>query len=397
MPEPTPAVPTPTPAPAPAPAAPKPAPTPAPAAKEPVRDMEPNIFDEIDARLNPKPKPAEPPKVAEPDEPDAPPEPDAPEPDKPVVKAEDKDKRSLIPKFAREQIAKTNAELKAAKEAFAAKEARLAELEGGSKETTTLAERLAAVEKERDEALAEARGLKQEVSPEFKERFEKPFERAANEAKRFVDQLTVVDQDGSQRKATWEQDFAALYALPEIKAVEAAEALFGKHAPRVMARYDELHRLSSIADEARESEKANWKQTQSQNEARSIQQREASQAALGIVEKALKTKYAEWYGDDPADPEGNALVAQMDAKLNQKPKSMAEWAERTTRIKLNATMFPRLVHRLNKAKDEIAALKTKLEERDKGLPGGTKRVGDAPAPKKGDFITDLANEVRNMR
>lgn len=374
---------------------PKAAPAPKEASEEThVDDPSTNPFDILDAKLNPKPKADPKPSEkadakqegeAEGEEESAKAEPDSkPKADKP-------ERTFQTSKGLREHAEKTAKELKDAREKLTAHEAKIAEFEGRSKETTTLAEQLAAVQKERDEARAEARGLKEEMSPDFVERYQKPFNDSADEAKRFIEQVPVQNEDGTTRKASWERDFASIYALPEVEAAERAEVMFGKHAGRVMARYDELHRLSNIAYKAKEAEKANWKATETQRAAQAVQQREATNAAVSQAEKALSTKFAQWYGDDPSDPDGNALVKDMSAKMDQAPKTLSEHAAKQARIKLNTVNFPRVVHKLNKANERIAELEAKLAAKGEGEPGKTKRTAGAePKGDTGTWDSELA-------
>ena len=409
-----------------APAAPTPAPSPnatppkAPETQKPSPEPrkeashdapeESNIFDELDAKLNPPEPKKEAPKKKEAKEAKEDTSEDEPE-EKPFEeKAEDDDKaeskdqdpkdkegrKFQLPKFAREQIEKTNAELKSIKQKMEERERQVAEFEKRAKESTSLTERIAQIEKERDTALAEARAAKQEVSPDFKEKWEKPFERAAAEAKRFIEQLPMTEADGTVRKATWDRDFAALFAMPEVEAVEKAEVLFGKHAPRVMARYDELHRLSNQIAEARNSERENWKKTEAERVANQAKQREASMAALATAEKYYKTKHAAWYDEDPTDPEGNEMMKQMAAKMQEPPKTMSEWAAKEARARLNTIAFPRVVHRLNKAMNEIKELKTKLSELAESEPGKTKRTGSETKSDDGDWDSEL-QKLRKIR
>lgn len=305
---------------------------------------------------------------------------------------DDKASRTFKAKLPlREAIEKANSELKSVRETLAEREARITELESKGGETTAVAERLAAVEKERDEALAQVRGLRQESSPEFKEKYDKPFERAAADAKRFVEQVPVAQEDGTTRKASWEGDFALIYNLPEVEAAERAEELFGKHAQRVMARYDELHRLSAQRTEAAEAERAQWKQTEQQREAQAVQRKEAAAVAMSHADKFLTEKYPDLYAEDPKDPEGNALMKEWDQRFAAEPKTMAEWAHRQARIKNNARAFPRLAMKYKQAMERIAELEAQDASADSTEPGKTKRKGSPPPPPADeDFKASLA-------
>jgi len=201
--------------PATAPAA-APSPSPAPAAVAPAAAPEPASDDPF----APPPKPAGAAPAAAPAKPAAP------------VVPDDIDK--LAPKELRERYKATKAERDALTKAKTDLEAKIKQFESQGKDTTALTGRLAALEKERDAAYAELRAAKQEASPEFKEKYDKPFNTAAERARKQVLELQVANaEDGTNRPATWE-DFSALYSLPVGKAIEQANTLFGTSAQFVL-------------------------------------------------------------------------------------------------------------------------------------------------------------------
>jgi len=398
MPDIAPAPPAPIPA---AKAAPSPAPKAAPApsappAASPKPAEEVNEFESMDDKLYPKPK--EPAKVEAPQEDDSEVADEIQE-EAPVQKEEPKSKQDRTiesPKSMRAKLEQTLKEAKSSREALADRESKIAEFQSRSKDTTTLTERLAAVERERDAALSEARGLKQEVSPEFDQKYVQPYNYAAEQAKRFVEQLEVDNGDGTSRKATWERDFAGLYALPEVEAWKKSKEMFGDFAPMVMTRYERLHNLSETASIARQQERVNWQKTQTEQEANQIKEREASTVAFHHAEEGLKTKYPEWFAEDPTDPEGNELVKTSAAKLMERPRTMQEHVAKQATIKQRAENFPRLAHRLNKANERIAELEAKIASAGESEPGKVKRKAGQTQSSGGDWDSDLA-ALRNFR
>jgi len=395
---PAPAAPKPSPAPPPTKPAPPAAPTPPPASPKPTAEAD--TFAELDRALSPKRK-------EEPSATDTPKEITEDEENQEDLDAEaaesksgdsapkSKDDRTIdTPKARRAKLEQAIAEAKAAKDALAEREAKIAEFEGRSKESTALAERLAAIEKERDEAKAEARGLRQEMSPEFHEKYEAPYDAACNQAQQFVETLTVDNGDGTTRKASWERDFAAIYNLPEVEAAERAEQMFGKHADRVMRRYERLHDLSATRDAAKAHERANWQKTETERQANAVREREAATAMYTHVEKDLREKNSDWFGEKPDDPEENAIVKSHSEKLMEKPKSMQEHVIRQARVKLYAENFPRVAYRLKKALERISELEAKGESASASEPGKTRRSSSVEAPKPKTFEEGLRSLAR---
>jgi len=311
---------------------------------------------EREPEKKPEPKPVEAPKGEV-----------TPEPPKPVVP-------DPGPKQLRQQYEKTAAELKAKSEQVSALEKRIADAESKGKDSTALAERLATREKEYESLQAEVRALKQEASPEFKVKYDKPFNTAAAYAKRDVEQLLVANEDGTNRTATW-NDFSRLYQLPKGKAIQEANQLFGDTAPIVIQHLTELQRLDYQRAVALEEEKAGWKERETKTQAEQAQQREAFEAASTKVRQDYIEKHPEWYGEDPEDKEGNELLKEGFSMLEKKPKTLRESVMLYERNKLNAAAFPRMAARFERVKAELEEAKATIEELKKSGPGGSKNPG----------------------
>lgn len=358
--------------PAPSPAAASPAPAPPAKAGAGASDA-PDPFDDLDAKYNLKrhieePKPPEPPK---------PPEAPAPGVKKDATPAAP----SPGPKQLREEYEKTKGELKAKSEQITALEARIADAEAKGKETATLAERLAAREKEFEALQVELRAVKGEMSPEFKAQYEKPFMKAAALAEREVNQLQVLDPDTQEpvRKASFDRDFTLIYGLDRLEAKKQALKLFGDEAGIVMEHYTALHRLDDLKRDAEQEERASWKSKEEQRTAQEAQQREAVNAMWAKVNTDIKNKHPEWYGEDPKDQERNDVLkegyALVDSRHNNKALTVQQRVVLDAQIRNRAAAFgwlnldrSRLAAKLEEANNTIAELR-------KSKPGATERQG----------------------
>lgn len=380
----------PKPAPQPSPAPPKPpAPAPQPSAEE--SDPFQNLDSRIGKRPESKPEPKAEPK-AETDKAAAPPEKPAPSKEDRTIQA---------PKALREQLEKTTSELKSRTEAISSLEAKIADYERKGKSTTALVERLAAVEKERDEARAQIRALKHETSDEFKSKWDKPFNRSVDYAKRLVEGLQVggwVQNEETQarewkaeRAATWD-DFAQLYQMPAAKAAQAARQLFGEDADTVIGQIVSLQQKQFERDQALDEEKAQWKEKTAAEEAERARQFEAWNAGIAKMEEVLRQKRPEWYDEDPEDKEGNELLQEGRKLVNYQPKTFQEQVSTYVRNKMNAEAFPRMAHRYALLKEENAELKAKLQEYESNGPGKGKRPAEEGEPEE-DWRTEMRRKV----
>lgn len=388
----------------PAPSSPKPAPQPSPAPPKPPAPApqpsaeESDPFQNLDSRIGKRPEPKPEPKA----EPKAEAEKAVAPPEKPAPSKEDRTIQA--PKALREQLEKTTSELKSRTEAISSLEAKIADYERKGKSTTALVERLAAVEKERDEARAEIRAFKQTASPEFKTKYEEPLNDAFAYAQEIVGRMhvgrIVETEDGSKQwqptgKADFDRDFVKLYHLhadDPSAAIEQAESVFGKGARVVLDHITELSRLNRAYKSAELKEKAQWKEKTSAEEAERARQFEAWNAGIAKMEEVLRQKRPEWYDEDPEDKEGNELLQEGRKLVNYQPKTFQEQVSTYVRNKMNAEAFPRMAHRYALLKEENAELKAKLQEYESNGPGKGKRPAEEGEPEE-DWRTEMRRKV----
>lgn len=251
-------------------------------------------------------------------------------------------------------------------------------LEGKAKEHGTLTERITALEKERDDAQAQVRALKQEASPEFIKQYDKPFRDAATYAKSIVEELTVTEGE-TIRQAKWD-DFAALYSLPPGKANKAARELFGDDAQTVINHMQELHRLEYNKNQALAEERENAKKRATEDESKAVQQREQIQEMWTRVNKDLAENM---YHDDPEDKESAEVRAKALAIYDAQTKSLKEQIVKDAHIRhkvANEAVLKRANHLL---KTENAELKKENEALKNPQPGkGKKTTTTSSGPEK---------------
>ena len=199
---------------APPPPTPAPAAVPAPAAPS----GGDNAFAEIDAAFT-KAGDVEPPAGTPPKEPTTPkPEPAAapakpaaaaapPSPKPPEPKPGDVQR---TPKELRAELERTKAEFETHKATTAQLEAKIKDYEAKGKDTDALRALVESRDKELETIRGEIRALKQEASPEFKAKYDVPFNLAAKYAENVM--KGIVKTDGAP--ADFDRDFVPLYRMP---------------------------------------------------------------------------------------------------------------------------------------------------------------------------------------
>jgi len=270
-------------------------------------------------------------------------------------------------------------------------ESKIASFEAQGKDTTALTGRLTAIEKERDAALAELRAAKQEASPEFKEKYEKPFNSYAERARKQVTELSIVEkQDDSgnvvqaSRPATW-ADFTALYSLPTGKAIEQATAMFGASASYVLGLRDKLLDLDTARQTALEEEKAQFKQRNEAEIANQAKERETVGKTWADTNKRLSESVAD-YKNDPEDAELNDArkhaLSVFDSQIQSADRQdfISKKVLRDAHIRQRVGAFPVLKMQLTRANEKIATLQKQVDELKGAAPGSVQRPGGTAIP-----------------
>jgi uncharacterized protein (UPF0335 family) len=307
------------------------------------------------------------------------------------------DIEKAAPKQLRERVKQLNEEKKTNAEKISSLEAKIKEAESRGADTSALTTRLSALEKERDAALADLRAARQEASPEFKEKYDKPFNAAAERAKKQISELTVIvkpaDADAGTpaetRAATW-QDFAALYSLPVGKAIEAANAMFGPTSQFVLGLREKLLDLDTARQSALEEEKAQFKERTAKDIAEQAKHRENVSKLWNDTNKRLSESVLDYKSDstdaEAAEARKHALsvfdseIAATDREDFIKQKVLKD---AHVRQKVGAYAVQKLV--ITRQKAEIEALKAQVAELKGTAPGSPQRPsGDAPAPEESD-------------
>lgn len=369
-------------------------------------DADVDMFTELDQMARPpaKEKPAAPPadKAKLPDSKEKPPE-------KPVEKpTEDPNAQPDLntPKGLRKHAQRLESDNKAARDQIKQLEEKIAAAEAKGKDTTALNDRLAALEKERDGYLAEIRALKQEASPEFQEKYEKPWKNAAEYAKQVVQSLEAykVDEDGivlETRQASWENDFAPIYDLSRKSmsaAIKQAKATFGDAAPTVIGFIQDLHRKEHERNVALNEERENFKKKQDEEVANQSKQREWVESTWAKVNTELSDKNPEHFQPDPKDKQRAEIFTKslqlVDSRHNGAALTPIQRINLDANVRLRAAAYPVLQYDNNKLKERVAELEEQLAGKQDGEPGSTQRPttgtpGKAPEKSFSEALNEL--------
>lgn len=249
-------------------------------------------------------------------------------------------------------------------------------------DTTALETRLTAIEAERDSAQAELRALRQEASPEFKEKYDAPFNRAAAAIKSQISELTVTDAEGVQRPAKWE-DFTVLYGLPVGKAIEQANAMFGPAANFVLQKRENLLDMNSTRQAALEKEKAEFKVRSDREAAEKVVERNGVLKTWEETNKRL-SETVDDYKVDSQDTEASEArqhaLAVFDKQIDNADKNefVKQKILKDAHIRQRVGAYAVQKVQIERLKAEKATLQAQIDELKGVAPGKPQRQGGAP-------------------
>lgn len=290
--------------------------------------------------------------------------------DKPADKPADKP--DTTPAGLRKEKDRLKGELSSLQERLAAQDAKIAEYDKKGKETESLIARQRELEAEITKRDSELRAIKQEASPEFKAKYDVPFNRLAEKAQNVVQRIVIPAGDDPtiepQRNATW-GEFQKLYALDEATAEATADQMFGVAGARVAMRYYyDLHRMQDERATALEEERANAKQRQESEEAAQATKNQQIIDTFKKVSHDLAESNQD-YRDDPEDKELSGARHKGYSLVDAVPKSIDQQIIHQAHVRHCAAAFWPQRMLISRQSQEIATLKSEIEKL-KAVPGG---------------------------
>lgn len=267
-------------------------------------------------------------------------------------------------------------------------------------ERQQLATKLADLEKKHGEVLAELNFSNYERSPEYKEKYEKPYQDAVARAYKRVKELTVVEEDRSKpvddatgkyptrERPAKQEDFDEIYGLQYGAAMRLATKKFGpEFAPGIMQHWEAIREKAEVAVNALNEWKANAQKREKEQETQSIQTRERITSLWTQVHADIKAKNKDLFTERPDDKDWNEALTKgtqmADTYFNNRDKLPIE-----QRVVFDANIhnrvaaFPALVSRMRKLEAENAQLAKDLAAMRGSAPGAP--ISTSPNPPAGD-------------
>ena len=279
-------------------------------------------------------------------------------------------------------------------------ERQIEELRKAQPDLKPVQEKMTALEKENAQLREVVKYADYRQSPEFVDKYEKPYNEAWSKAVSEVTQLSIALEDGTSRKAT-ANDLLALANAPLDQLDDLAAQWFPKSSPRVIRHVEKIRDLAEAQDKALAEAKKGATEF-------STKQTEAAQKANGAFKQAydganneLTSKYPKWFSPDESDPKGNEILkkgfeyADTVFSPNGTQLTAEQKAGRLAVIRAKAANHDRLAAKVKANAARIAELEAKLAEFEQSEPPTT----DDATPGRGgvtDFATEDEAELRKM-
>lgn len=306
------------------------------------------------------------------------------------------------PKQFRERKEKLEREFADAAKAKTDLELKLKEYETKGKDTEGLLSQIESERKEKEELMSQLRMLKQETTPEFKDKYDKPFDQQAEYAEQVVKGITKADGT----PFTWDKDFAALYHMPYAAArAKAIEELGQESAQTVMDEIRDLKKLDFNRQKALQEEKSKWAEKTKQDEANATEKRlrddksrkeqnEKTKNAFNKLNEELESS-DERYKVAPDDKELSEARKEALDLILASPKDAQQAMVKNAHIMQRAAMFLPNQIKIARLEKQLSDLKSELEG-DKPPTGGQKPGGDNNSPKEKSWEDELRDKVGSV-
>lgn len=252
-------------------------------------------------------------------------------------------------------------------------------------EKKTLTEQLESERKRREELETEMRFTNYERSPEYKEKFEKPYQDAWNNGRAWVSKLKVTDADGNTRTAT-AADFDSLMELsfsdPD-RAAGMVGDLFGNKASSVTPYMTRVQEAAQAANQAIDTyRKEGSEREKHMTETRSKLHKDVSEQWTEHKKPdSIPDKWKPFLTPKEGDDEGNKLLEAGYAKFDEAmgldarnprltKEQRAEILGKTAAQRHLAANGMRLIKQVQARDSKIAELEAELTKFKESEPGG---------------------------
>lgn len=236
-----------------------------------------------------------------------------------------------------------------------------------------------ALKKRLEEVETELKYVDYTKSAEFKEKFEKPYQDAYDDAIEEVKEFHVLTEDGGTRPAT-AQDFQRVLQADVSEVRKIAADLFGESANDVLVMRRKLVDLNRTATREAKRYRESAGQREQERAAKIAEEREGMRKLWTEAVESIPKKYPEWFahkeGDDEWNAELDAGYAVVD-KAHQEGLPVEEKVARLAALRHRAAAFRPLVMKTKRLEARVAELTEVIKGYEESSPKAGKNGSEA--------------------
>lgn len=250
-------------------------------------------------------------------------------------------------------------------------------------ENKTLKERI-------EKAEERLRYLDYTQSDEYKEKFEKPFADAMEDAYADVRELWVSTPDGQERPAN-EKDLDRIIDASDQEVRKLAKDMFGESSADVLSIRRKIRDMRRNASREAQRYREQGKAREQQRITEQQEQRAVLSRHWDQCNEAIPKKYPEYFGEVEGDDEGNAELKKGLARVDAANDPRVPFADRVAKqaaIRWTSAAFWRERLRRLRAEARSKELEESLAAYDKSVPG----EGEPHPAKAGETKSETVEE-----
>ena len=250
----------------------------------------------------------------------------------------------------------------------------------------------AAMEKRQQELESNLYSRDYRESPEFSEKFEKPWKAKYQNALAEIGGLNVIGKDAegnpTSRPAT-KADFDKILSITStVQARRAAREMFGDDADVALQFRSELQAIEQAGESAVNEKRSTWNNQQKESFERSKQLGQKNAEMMKGFDQALIQTYPQYFGEDPTNPEATEAYRQglkiVDDAVNNPNAPLEDQIKTAALMRQWAASWPRDQKIIAQSKARIESLEAELAKYRGSDPGsGGENGGGESAPKRG--------------
>ncbi len=275
-------------------------------------------------------------------------------------------------------------------------EKKIRDFEARGKDTEALTARLTQLEKERDDAKAEARRARKEIDPKFREEWQKPFDDATFTAEDMITRMDVTDLDSGQVRRGTKDDVDFLFKIESpTKRNSEIRKMFGDDAITVIPKIDRMVEINSSFKRALSAEQAKAAELDKQEQGARVQNKQQWENTVSQLGKELAEKVEE-YHDAADDTEAAALRQKGYGIFDSVPANGQEGAVKYAHVRQMVAAHYPMKLQITRLKGELEAAKAELAQLKESDPNkSTRRSAGGAGAESGASGKTWEEEARS--